>query len=129
MSNIWVILGEKQVKVLEQDELCVASLCRTPSTNCLIRPVTHSRGRNVPLFPLYIQCRSREDVREVENIYKPLLDLHSVYPDRKQLAHEIYHTLDCSAVMSDIRNWYTVLNGRSFRGILYSTEYVLFFTL
>lgn len=44
--------------------------------------------------------------------------------DPKKLARAIYHTLDCSNIMRDVSTWFSLLNGRSFRGIIFSTELV-----
>ena len=85
-----------------------------------------SLGRKAGLFPLYIQCRAREDAEEIQRIHEPLLGLYTAVQDVKSLAREIHRHLDCANIMRDINLWYVVLNGRSFRGLLYSAESVLF---
>ena len=86
--------------------------------------ISWSGGRNAPLFPLYIQCHSRRDAQEVQNLYEPFMNLYNTASDEVDLAHAIYHSLDCSSVMTNVHVWYALLNGRTFRGILLSSRYV-----
>ena len=85
--------------------------------------ILQNQGKDASLFPLYIQCRSLEDAEEVEKIFQPLLKLYAMSSSGKQLAHAIYCSLNCSAIMSDVDMWYVLLNGRSFRGILHSARF------
>jgi hypothetical protein len=75
-------------------------------------------------LPLYIQCLSLEDVDEIRKIHKPLLKLCTEFPDDQRLARAIYRTLECLDIMSDIQEFHALLNGRSFRGIIFSAEFV-----
>lgn len=43
------------------------------------------------------------------------------------MAHAIHGSLDCSAIMNQVHPFYALLNGRTFRGILHSARYVLFY--
>jgi len=87
--------------------------------------VLQSRGKGLPLLPLYIQCRSREDTEEIIQLYVPLLELYTTNPHGKELARSIHTSLNCSNIMDGV-TWYVLLNGRSFRGLLFLVEYVLF---
>ncbi|KAF9789734.1 hypothetical protein BJ322DRAFT_1105594 [Thelephora terrestris] len=107
MMNVWAILSENKFEVIEQDD---------PPT------VSWSGGRESPLFPLYIQCRSQEDAMGVRNIHRPLVALYNAFADEVELARAIHHSLNCSSIMSDVSVWFIMLNGLSFRGILISNS-------
>ena len=47
------------------------------------------------------------------------------YSEGKELACAVHRALDCTTVMSDVRMWYVLLHGRSFRGIISDAAYVL----
>ena len=83
-------------------------------------------GKNANLFPLYIQTHSHKDVEGVRNIHEPLLKLCAKFSDSEQLARAIHHTINCSGITNN-GQWYVLLNGRSFRGILCSPRCVLFY--
>jgi len=121
----WVVLGEKKAERLEKSKMYVTSLPLVPLLDCSVRPVLQSRGKGLPLLPLYIQCRSREDAEEIIQLYDPLLELYATHSHGKELAHSIHTSLNCSHIMGGVI-WYVLLNGRSFRGLLFSVEYVLF---
>jgi len=61
MTMQWVVLGEKKAERIEKSEMYVTPLPLVPLLNCFFRPVLQNRGKSLPLLPLYIQCRSRED--------------------------------------------------------------------
>ena len=79
------------------------------------------------LFPLYIQCPTHKDSEDVLKIHDSLLKLYETYSGGIPLAHAIYRSLNCSTIMGEVSPWYVLLNGRSFRGILYSTRFVLLY--
>jgi len=121
----WVVLGEKKAEYLEKSDVYVTSLPLVPLLDYFVRPVLQNRGKGLPLLPLYIQCRSCEDAEEVVQLYHPLLKLYTARPYGKELARSIHTSLDCSNIMDGVI-WYVLLNGRSFRGLLFSVAYVLF---
>jgi len=90
MARIWVVLSETGVEVIEQERMYVTSLSSAHLINHPARPILQNRGKDAGLFPLYIQCRSHDDVEEVRMIQKPLLRLWSTFPGGKQLASAIH---------------------------------------
>ena len=118
-----------ELEVLEQNTMYVTlpSVLSLTTSQPLPRPsLRWTGGKKAPLFPLYVQCRSRKDVEDVQKIHRPLLNLYTGYSGDKEIARAIHRHLDCSSVMSNITMWYCLLNGRNFRGILSSERYVLF---
>lgn len=125
MTNKWVVLSETEAECIEQSKMYVTSPPIVPLLNGFVRPVLQNLGgKHAPLFPLYIQCRSSKDAEEVLQLHEPLLELYASHPDRMELARAIYRTLECPNILSGVA-WYVLLNGRSFRGLLFSTTYVI----
>lgn len=125
--GVWIILSKENAKTIEQQMyVTLPSLILT--VDRFIRPVLQTLGKGAGLFPLYVQCRSRRDAEDIQRIHKPLVELFNRFSDAKQLARAIHHALDCSTIMSSVTEWYALLNGCSFRGILNSSVCVQPFT-
>lgn len=118
MVNIWVVLSEERVEILKRSATYVIFPSCIPPVNRRIRPVLQTRGKGASLFPLYIQCRSDKDAKDVCEIHEQLSRLYASYSDSIELAGAIHRFLNCSTIMSSVDSWFVLLNGRNFRGII-----------
>lgn len=85
-----------------------------------LSPEVEVKGRGSPPFPVHIQCRDFRHAEAVTSINPELHRLRELKLSPVKFASLLFASPCLPSVASEVIHWHVVLNGKSFKGILYS---------
>ena len=88
--------------------------------NYHLSPEVEVKGRGLPPFPVHIQCRDFRHAEAVASINVELHRLRSLKLPPTKFASLLFTSPCLPSAATEVIHWHVILNGKSFKGILYS---------
>ena len=85
-----------------------------------LSPQVNIRGRGSPPLPVHVQCKDLKHAEAVTSINTELYRLHSLELPPKKFASLLFASPNLPSAAREAIHWHVILNGKTFKGILYS---------